>query len=379
MVGDVGIVDILELVLVHEKCADIVTERVTGLDVATGQTAAVIRVFTFRTVDVTTQGPFGIHEVGIGNTQRIGLRLAADGTGQIGFEPQSEEVSLLNRTLTDDAVQGAIASANAEGAGRLFLDGHIDVEFVVGAPFGRCQGRFLKIARIHQVLLAAFQAGGTVQLPFRQPQFATHNLVARFGVSGNIDPFKIDQLPFFQIKGQINSLLFRVNLGKRIYVCKGIALIGIDIGQCKNIGTQYGAAEQFARFALEFLSQLIRGLKQFPHEADLAHTKLLTFRDTDRNLQGIFGGRHGDGRLADLDIDKAVVHVKIGDQGRIILQNLFLVGSGTGQPGEEPLFRSLHDTAQFAVAEGVVAVKTDRANQNLAAFVDLEVHSQIRG
>src|SRR5574337_664149 len=168
---------------------------------------------------------------------------------------QPEKVILGDRTRTQDTVDGAETTSDAEGAGRLLLYHQIDVHPILSRAPARLNLDLLEIAEIGQILTTARQETAIVQVALVQRDLPSDNFVTSLRVARDLDSFQEGLLPFTDIQSHIDNMALPIGIDGRGDIRKEIAALRIPVCQRQYVPLEHLPAE----------NALSGDLKRFQH------------------------------------------------------------------------------------------------------------------
>src|SRR5438067_6399433 len=294
----------------------------------------------------------------------------ADVAGELEPLAAAEEVVLDDARVEEELVGRAEAGARAEGAGLRLLHVHHHLHAVVlaGAPGGDVDA--LEEAEALQRLAALAQLAGREELLLLEAHLAADHLVARLGVAGHLDAVHHHRLAALDLVGDVDPLLLRAHLGLGLDAGEGVAVLGEPLGQLLRILAQRARLEDLAGRDREPLEEglRVRGrvLARHPHRADPV---LVALVDLDRDVEAIVAPL--DARLVDTHRDVAVVVVPGRQPLHVGAQHFLVEHARAGDEAEEPLLPRLHDAAELAGRERLVAFEADLDDLDRLVLLDL--------
>ena len=138
----------------------------------------------------------------------------------------AEQISLGDADFTEEAIRGRIPARNREFTGRLLLDVHIEND-TIGSRSRL--GRYLHALEIREVLqppLGPIDEGPIVGVALGEVELAPNHVVARAGVTADVDAFDVGALPFLDGKDQVDGSRLRIASRARAHRREGKAQLG---------------------------------------------------------------------------------------------------------------------------------------------------------
>ena len=162
----------------------------------------------------------------------------------------------------------------------------------------------------------------------------------------------------------------RVDLGARVDVDEGVAAVGVEIRQRQHVVLHVGAAEDLVGLERELGGQFAFGKFQVAGDVDRADLEDRTLVDRDRDDERIAVA--GDGGFADMNVQVAVVVVEGGHAVDVFLQLVAVERAGVEEAAQQIMLARLHQSAQPACRERLVAGELDVADldQRSLAYVE---------
>ena len=114
-------------------------------------------------------------------------------------------------------------------------------------------------------------------------------------------------------------------------------------------------------------------MQQFTANFDLTHPILLSFVDTNDNLEPVLASQNN--RLIDFQIDVTIIIVVIGQNRDIVRENIAIQHSTFRDKGKNPFFLRGHQTGKLAIAKGLVSLKGYLLDQKPRPFADIQRHN----
>src|SRR5258708_5447161 len=275
----------------------------------------------------------------------------------------AEDVGLRERGRQRELLHAREADAEEQRAGGPLLHGIHDVD-LVGAAFDRLRldVHFREILGAVDAPARKLDLGGVVIAALELAHLAAYHLVARLRVAGDVDaphvhpPARVDQ------DVERDAALFLVDLGNRIGIGEGIAVVAEAIGDRLGGGGELLAREHVAGLELLQLLELFARHQELAGELHLGHGVLLAFREIDRDVDVAPVGRDRHLRRLDAEVEVAavlVVRAQVLEVGRELFARIAVV---LGVPGE-PAGAAQHELVeQLALAKGVRADQVDAAD-----------------
>ena len=157
----------------------------------------------------------------------IALRILAE----VALQPQglasSKKVALDDLTAGEETVIRGKAAADADRSRELFLHLDGEVHDVGLVPFGRSDLDLFKVIELLEPGDALLHLLGAEGIAFRQLQLTPDHFIPGFGVSGDINPSNVDQVPFFHVVGDVRRLILGVALHVGLDLHIRIALVHV--------------------------------------------------------------------------------------------------------------------------------------------------------
>jgi hypothetical protein len=178
-------------------------------------------------------------------------------------------LTLSDARRNDRAFAGAVAETQREGAGRLFRDLHVDVDFVGGALHRH--GGDLDIGEVAKPVDAVFrqrEAARVEPRAFELAHFASDHFVARAGIADDVDGPHIHPAARIHLQRQVDRVMLLVDLRLRVHRGECVAVLAVLVDHRLGGGLQFGGREAVARLDLDQLLQLGFAIQQVARQVD---------------------------------------------------------------------------------------------------------------
>ena len=378
------VVDVLDGVLfeaVVPAQVGVLAQRVAEEQAPAHGLLVVVGIVVELVVEAQAHAEVRVVVVGVPEGGRVVGRPGADGACEAQLVAHAEEVALQDLPREEDLGVARIADAGRELTRGLLLDLDPQVELVgrLGGFGGDLDG--LEVVELVQPGVGPAQAGAAEEVPVGQAHLAADDVVPGLGVA--LDEHAVDghlgasRHGVGDAQGVFGVVAVELHVG----LGKGVAEIGIVLGQPLQVAAHDGAVEVFV-----VRGQVVHGhdgaevFGRADHLAGEVHVGDLVARAL-VDLEG-----HGDARfrvrhlgLAHLGVQEPAVAVVGLKGGGVAVQDLFAQDARAGHPGEQAAFGQGQLVLEVVGVELVGALDDDVRDVELVAFVDEDIQSGALG
>ena len=351
--------------------APLLDQRVTEAQGRAGGVAGVVVKLPFPVIQVDAARHLRVEETRVGEVEVVAGRLAARVSPQAQPVTGAEQVVLADLAHEQQVLGRGVAGADAELAGGLLLDihHHVHLVFVEGGLGG--DGDLLEVAEPVELLGGGADRLGIETAALLHLQVTADDVVAGPVVAGDLHPVEMDKRPLLDLEADVHALagIRLAHLG--VHLGKGVALLGVEVGEPGQVLAQHLAVEELLLADLQAGDQFLAGLDQVTLNIHRAHPVARPLLHGKGHEQGVV--LLLDDRLADPGVHIALVVVEGGHPFGVLLEHVHLEHTCVGQPGNPPgVGAGLDHILEFVRGETLVPLEADLFDGDLLAFLDLE-------
>jgi len=206
-------------------------KRIGETNLAAGGVLLEVVIGPVESIDIGAGGQVGVVDPGVGEGENTPARLAAEHALELGVVALAEEVLLLDRAAEEHAVRGGVTGTQADGTGVLVLDLDLDVHFGRIVRGHGLDVDLFEVFELVQALVGAAQLGTGEEIAVGELHFAAHDVVTRFFVALDGHPAHVDLAALVDDVGDVDGLVFRMLFHVHVGFGKGVAVVGVELGQ----------------------------------------------------------------------------------------------------------------------------------------------------
>ncbi len=323
-------------------------ERIARPDVPSEALLREVVVLALAVVDVEPRAQRDVEEVRLREPDEAQPALRADAKPEEHLLAPAEEVPLAHVERGEEAVEAAVARADAEDAGRPFP--HVDVhDDLVGR--GSLLGvdvHLLEIAEVEQPLAAPHELLEREQLALGHAQLPPQNLLRALRVAGDVDPLDVDRPALDDRDAHVDLQVRQVVRRPGLDLGSGPAQLGVAIHDRADGVAQRPPVEDTALLEGHQLAKLLDREDLVARDRDGARVELRPLHHAHaecdllpREVGHDLGGLHA-------RLDVAVVGVELEDTVHVVVEHLAL----HGREGEDPVQSLLRRHRVLDLARG---------------------------
>ena len=259
----------------------VLRERVARPDVAAEALLREVVVLPLAVVDVEPGAERDVEEVGLGEPDETQAALGADAEPEEDLLAPAEQVPLADVERGEQAVEAAVAGADAEHAGRPLLDLDVHHDLVGRGPLLGVDVDLVEESQVEQALPAAHELLEREQLALGHPQLPPKDLFRALRVAADVDPLDVDRSALDDrddhVDLEVREVVRRAGLDLRPRPPE----LGVPVHQRPHRVAQRAAVEDLALLELDELADLLVGEDLIARDRDGAGAELRSFHDAD--------------------------------------------------------------------------------------------------
>jgi hypothetical protein len=205
-------------------------------------------------------------------------------------------------------------------------------------------------------------------------ELASHDLVARAGVAGDVDLAHVDATGRVADQHHDDAAGLAVDLGPCLDAGEGVAELAEQLLEtARRVGHRLGAVG-LAGLDRDQALELVFLAEEIAFEADRGHRVGLTLGDVDRDRDVLLVGRDRDLRRIDVELEVAAVQVVGAQRLEVGVELGARVAIGLGVPGQPAAGGAFELAAQRALGKDLVAGDADLVDLGDVALDHAEGH-----
>src|SRR6266542_2552751 len=269
-VGAGGVGDVADPVLadpVEGVPARVVPDGIGEPDVAAEGVDGVIREDSPIVEQVEARRQRPVEQPGLREAHRAQLGVRAAAQPDEHLPAAAEEVSLGEVHRSEQAVLGAVTTADGEEARRLL--GHVDVDddLVLGGAGDGGGVDLLEIVQVRELLLGAGELLGREQIALGHGDLAAQDLLLAARITRDVDALDEHLGSLADLEGDVDLAVRQVLDDARVDVDGGPADGAVHVGDLLDALPQLGSGEHIVRLELDPPPDLLHG--QHPGAGDI--------------------------------------------------------------------------------------------------------------